>query len=86
MRIRDEVLVRVTKIVEEQLGVPVKTSALLREDVGASSLDMASVQIGLEDDFGLEFGTANRSGPIDAAWDEAKTIEDLTDLVLRFAP
>lgn len=85
MLTRGEVLDRVTKIVEEHLGVSVKTNALLREDVGATSLDMASIQMGFEEQFELVFGDGSKRLSIDEAWDKAKTVEELTDMVMLFA-
>lgn len=85
-RIREEVLVRVQKIFEDQLGGTVPIDKPIREEIGATSLDMASAQISFEDEFKLEFGAGGRVLPIDDVWTAAKTVSDFTDMVMRFAP
>ena len=84
-RTRDEVTSRVQKILEDQLGKPVPENALICEEIGATSLDMASVQIAFEEDFELEFGAGATRLPIDDVWEKAKTVSDFADMVMRFA-
>lgn len=83
---REEVIARVTHIVSEQLGVPVGSDTMIREALGATSLDMASMQIGFEEEFALVFGAGSTRLPIDEAWEQAKTVEAFADMVLRFLP
>lgn len=79
------VLAQVQAIFEEQLGKTVPVGDLIREELGATSLDMASVQIAFEDTFGLVFGTGSARLPIDDAWDQAKTVTQFAEMVTKFA-
>lgn len=87
---RDEVKAKICVMVARQQGerpypVAVAPAKDLQEAFGISSLDVVSLQIEIEEEFKLKFGTgpADR-GQIDAAWDAAKSIDDLVELVLSF--
>lgn len=87
---RDEVLMKVHELVAQQQGrkghtVVVEGARDLQTAFCISSLDVVSLQMAMEEAFGLKFGTgpADR-GPIDAAWDAAKGVDDLVQLVLTF--
>lgn len=77
----------VTPLLMEQLSCEsVRFNALLREEMGATSLDMASLQIALEDKFGLVFADgATPPTDIDRAWEQVRTPQDLIELVLKYA-
>lgn len=75
-------------IVGEQLGRTWlhvdEFDKLLVEELGATSLDMASLQIAFEDKFSeLRFadGVTPRA-ELDVAWEKAKTANDLVQLVI----
>lgn len=53
----EDILVRITKIVVDRLGVEeseVKEAASFKEDLGADSLDVVELVMELEDEFDLE--------------------------------
>ncbi len=87
MRTRDEVLAKVVDIISAQLETDdVKPESLVREELGAISLDMAALQLSFEDEFGVQFALGTQQAEIDNAWEAAKTVDDFVALVLRFAP
>lgn len=54
---------------------------------GATSLDMVSIQMGLEEKFGLRFATgAEPKTEADRAWEKVETGEHLIELVVLHAP
>jgi acyl carrier protein len=84
---RDAAAIAVCKILTEQLGanpafIP---TALVVEQLGATSLDLASLQLAFEDAFGLKFSDGGTRGPIDLEWDACKTVDDFVSLVARNA-
>ena len=85
---RDEVAEKLRTIVSEQLGgviEPQSNPKNLQEAFGCTSLDVVSIQVSIEEAFSLKFAVgAHDRGPIDEAWDSAKSLDDLTDLVLKF--
>lgn len=57
----------------------------LQEHFNCTSLEIVSVQLSIEEEFGLKFATgASDRGPIDERWDACKSIDDLVALVLDF--
>lgn len=82
----EQAVAAVKQIVENQFGKPVASTTVVRDELGATSLDMASLQIGFEDTFKLVFGTGAKPLPIDDAWLQAKTVADFADMVIKFQP
>lgn len=78
---------RLDQILQEQLGLekPAQLSDEIEGDLDASSLDMASLQMAIEDEFGLRFA----EGPsaftdIDRAWEQMKTVGECLALIEKF--
>lgn len=89
---RDEISVGFWEIVQQQLSVrynetldDTKSKWTFAGDLGAHSLDMASIQIAVEDKFGLVFATSAKDfTEIDRAWEAMKTVGDGIGLIERF--
>lgn len=81
---RDETKQRVARVLQEQLALPEAPDELnrLNEDLGAMSLDLASIQLALEDAFGIKFADGPKSfTEIDREWETVKTVGDVVTLV-----
>jgi hypothetical protein len=84
---------RVHAVVKEALGVEVLVEHAfggrpknLQEALGCTSLEIVSVQLAIEEAFGLTFATgAADRGPIDEEWDALWSMSGLTDFVEKWS-
>ena len=59
--------------------------ASLQDAFAITSLDSVSLQMLVEEEWGLTFATGNVGrGPIDEAWDAVRCSQDIVDLVVKF--
>lgn len=87
---RDEVEAKVREIVAQQQGGDVAVQHTpaknLQEAFDVISLDVVSIQVAIEDAFGLKFATAPVDrGEMDAEWDACASIDDLVALVTKWS-
>jgi acyl carrier protein len=75
----EEILQATSEVCAEILGVSpgaVTPSALLRDDLGADSLDFAELAMALEDRTGVQIP--------DGGFADVKTVQDVVDVVRRY--
>jgi len=82
------IYLEVGQILHEQLGCVVAPAneRLVIEDLGATSLDMASLQLAFEEKFGVKFndGSGTPRTAIDDEWDACKTVGDFVELAKKY--
>lgn len=67
-------------------GVTLSGTKTLQEGLGCISLDLVSLQMDVEEEFGLQFatGTGDRRD-MDRAWDDLKSVDELVAFVEKWA-
>lgn len=79
---RERIYTAFALILSEQLGCPVAAFDCIKEDLGATSLDMVSIQMGVEETFGISFAEVPKDfTDADRAWERMATVADGVDLI-----